>query len=145
MPLLLSLFLPLSLILCLLLLLPGPTVSALKFNEKPRYTFHSGMLRAYGIEKFHKNEPVWFSNYPRRRDVAPALGIRRFVQSVKYRGGRRYSAKMETIGDSGGHRQGWKLRRLNGISLTKKENRGRCRSDNRHSTFSNEHRHFRSP
>lgn len=58
------------------------------------------MPRAYGIEKFHKNEPVWFSNYPPpppppRCCLAP--GIPRFVPSVKYRRGARYSPNMEII------------------------------------------------
>lgn len=28
---------------------PGQALPASKFNEKPRYTFHSGMPRAYGL------------------------------------------------------------------------------------------------
>lgn len=77
----------------------APLDPPLKFNEKPRYTFRRGMPRAYGIEKFHKNEPVWFSNYPPPPPPPPrcclAPGIPRFVPSVKYRRAARYSPNVE--------------------------------------------------
>lgn len=88
-------------------------------TKKPRYNtrFYSGMPRAYGIEKFHKNEPVWFSNYLRRREESE-----RFVQSVKYR-------RSKTIFSKDGNHRGRYVylgtritrQRENGISLAKKE------------------------
>ena len=69
-----SLSLSLSLSLYLFTFLLGkhcPRRNSMK-SHVTRFTQECRELTAYGIEKFHKNEPVWFSNYPpRRRDVAP--------------------------------------------------------------------------
>ena len=65
-------------------------------TKKPRYSTFllPGMPRAYGIEKFHKNEPVWFSNY-----LAAARNPKGLFKVSNIGGARRYSAKTETIGD----------------------------------------------